>query len=1619
MDTQNINNNPNSNQNQLKIDYSNGDTYYGSHNNKVKEGFGELRTAEGDIIRGQWRQNQLSGFGQILYSNGKRFIGSFLNGERHGIGMLEVGTKVYKGEYQNGKRTGFGQFQAGEQELRRGEFKDGAHHGYGEVELKDKSNVYKGMFIDGKPEGLGSETTPYDLYLGNFKAGRKNGIGSQTLKDGMKYSGSFNMGTKNGFGIQKSPDGYVYIGEFSGGQWEGLGRLSNDKENFVYTGEFSKGEFHGFGKMQTKTNLYIGTWNQSKEEGLGYAKELGSQESYFGHWKEGLRAGVGYESGKDNDYKGEFKDDQRHGRGFIKKGSDKLLAVRYEDGKLVCELGEDALGELKREFAFLKIDEFFTESRKKIVRIDMEISERHKELQGELGGLSKLVFRENEEKLDRRLKEVLVRLDNLVFAFEKEKGRFEKLLNSRGIDIRKITADPANLAKIRPEDDPSPSQDEETQKKAPHAQIEDNSDVSALRQSPTSSNLARKGASSLEGNTEDILDFMMGKTRKKSMAQPTHPRKPFQNRVMEDRLSNATGSKQSIDHDDNFNSYKDLMVEGHGGAPYDRGTAPIQNSALNRISERERMLLAADQFRNSRMGLRDDSGAKGGSRDGQGGLGQQFNQFSNDPKLQTFMDEPQRTTSLINESSFDMLRNDPYSQLITHSTSNFMKIAGGAGEFPSESMYQKNPALTTRDYNNSILPPHMRDGGRSKNSSYHDNSTLNEYSLMRLFKGDNLAGDDDLSIEHRGLQGVPQDQSQNRMGTYDSEVGSFLKDISNEMNNTELSSLEFFNTRMKDTRRDLEVGLTKIGELAEELQLEKSKEDYYRSHFGDPGNYSKILEEEELIGTEDDEIQMVNHQQRVLQKQLLEIEMKREEIELKRLDYLEKKIKEQRKKKYEEFERRRRMKADNVDELRAGREGLYRENQRRLIKLPDGVVGPSSHESEDYSEFDLSHGISSLREGNRVFRKDEGELRQPRGLPGNRGPMEVGRGGEDDQSRRFGSALYSENSGNHLHPNSRNFVAEDRSMDREIQSNVEPSKELESPSPKHLNRKPFSLADPQNLNHQREIDARNRRRVQKSPDLDSGTMISDGVERPEGDPLQTNSEKHQVVYLDDLKSPMVTKTDPPVRQDSLSSFKPVTNKATNRDGNGGMERPNDPQSRAESNNSGDGGLGGDEVPGGGDLAVEEEALPKLSFKKKAEYGVDGEPRNQAQNQPRGSNPFNNGNRNNNNKKNNTGNHRTPNQKISNRKRHMTSSNNNTSGFQPQRRPSFGQPQNSQFSHQNNNKNIDPYTPEDDLHDEQQQGSRRDQIEPGAYSFAPQGVKRNGKRVYDSPWHPQESILDPMKDSRPFSRRRSSASRSKPGPPNVFRHNGSQNQRNPFSDRGSLENSRFRIIDPKDEEGYSTEGNGGSDYNNMTLHSLRRNLKKENRERRTPTKNLGYFKRELEKKDPTRLRRIEQNRRLKQFRNKDVYTNNSKIAVSRNRRQEPPEPEPRLQEESVRGQERGGFTRRKTKKKPKRVASRRKSYEYGGAGKSSGGPAKIRRRKKRVNNASNAQNNAAQAKGKGSGNKRVISRSRNRRKRNMMRAQNLGSYSPPKQYGENSIHQLRSLAMKYAVVDHYG
>ena len=130
-----------------------------------------------------------------VYENGEYYIGEYLNGLRHGKGILyyKNNTILYDGEFVKDKYEGKGKYIWEDGEYYIGEYLNGLRHGKGIEYYKNNTIKYDGEFVKGKAEGKGKYICENgEYYIGEYLNGLKHGKGILYYKNNtIKYDGEF------------------------------------------------------------------------------------------------------------------------------------------------------------------------------------------------------------------------------------------------------------------------------------------------------------------------------------------------------------------------------------------------------------------------------------------------------------------------------------------------------------------------------------------------------------------------------------------------------------------------------------------------------------------------------------------------------------------------------------------------------------------------------------------------------------------------------------------------------------------------------------------------------------------------------------------------------------------------------------------------------------------------------------------------------------------------------------------------------------------------------------------------------------------------------------------------------------------------------------------------------------------------------------------------------------------------------------------------------------------------------------------------------------------------------------------------------------------------------------
>ena len=218
--------------------------YEGETNNKnQKHGFGTLTTPLFQM-KGTWRNDDFTGWGEKIYRNGDSYEGKFIKGDLSGKGIFRnKDGNIYIGDFAHNERCGKGELTTNKYHYI-GDFRNDKFNGKGKIEFIEEESVYEGQFLDNEIEGKGTYKWKNDeVYEGQMKKGKMEGYGKYYYNDGNIYEGEYNNGIKNGRGKLIYPDGKIYEGTFVNGLPDGEGFYTKDGHTFkvLYTkGKFDK-----------------------------------------------------------------------------------------------------------------------------------------------------------------------------------------------------------------------------------------------------------------------------------------------------------------------------------------------------------------------------------------------------------------------------------------------------------------------------------------------------------------------------------------------------------------------------------------------------------------------------------------------------------------------------------------------------------------------------------------------------------------------------------------------------------------------------------------------------------------------------------------------------------------------------------------------------------------------------------------------------------------------------------------------------------------------------------------------------------------------------------------------------------------------------------------------------------------------------------------------------------------------------------------------------------------------------------------------------------------------------------------------------------------------------------
>ena len=160
----------------------------------------EFPVIGGAVYRGEWDEDQKSGFGTQTNPDGSKYEGEFRRNQYHGSGSMWVrrgkkNVKQYTGSWENGQMCGFGSF------------------------FLENGDIYKGEWAANQRSGEGRLDYPNgDYFIGEWMGGVQRGYGTMYLQNGNVFEGLYRDGLKDGPGrFFYSATRKVYEGEWVDG----------------------------------------------------------------------------------------------------------------------------------------------------------------------------------------------------------------------------------------------------------------------------------------------------------------------------------------------------------------------------------------------------------------------------------------------------------------------------------------------------------------------------------------------------------------------------------------------------------------------------------------------------------------------------------------------------------------------------------------------------------------------------------------------------------------------------------------------------------------------------------------------------------------------------------------------------------------------------------------------------------------------------------------------------------------------------------------------------------------------------------------------------------------------------------------------------------------------------------------------------------------------------------------------------------------------------------------------------------------------------------------------------------------------------------------------------------
>ena len=126
--------------------------YRGEWKSNNIQGYGIYNYVDGRQYSGQWNNNQMEGFGEFIWVEGKKYVGFYKNDKKDGFGVYYwPNNRFFVGFWKGGKQNGVGKYIKGEA-MKYGIWKEGKREKWLDSEdeflncLNQKNEEYASIF---------------------------------------------------------------------------------------------------------------------------------------------------------------------------------------------------------------------------------------------------------------------------------------------------------------------------------------------------------------------------------------------------------------------------------------------------------------------------------------------------------------------------------------------------------------------------------------------------------------------------------------------------------------------------------------------------------------------------------------------------------------------------------------------------------------------------------------------------------------------------------------------------------------------------------------------------------------------------------------------------------------------------------------------------------------------------------------------------------------------------------------------------------------------------------------------------------------------------------------------------------------------------------------------------------------------------------------------------------------------------------------------------------------------------------------------------------------------------------------------------------------------------------